>query len=83
MFLSCWRLIEQAFSSPPSDGVGGAGIAQGDFTTELNLLSNPDQLFLGIRPATGQGPLAAPRTVAISAQAGVEESPDTTGQRAS
>ena len=26
--------------------------------------------------------LAAPRTVAIFAQAGVEESPDTTGQRA-
>ncbi len=31
----------------------------------------------------GQGGFAAPWTVAISARAGVEESPDTTGQRAS
>ena len=40
-------------------------------------------LFLGIRARPGQGAGAAPRTVAIAAQAAVEESPDTTGQRAS
>lgn len=39
-------------------------------------------VFLGNGAETGQFPSAAPRTVAVSAQAEGEESPDTTGQRA-
>jgi len=40
-------------------------------------------LFLGIPVGKAHCGVAAPRTAAVPAQAGVEESPDTTGQRAS